>query len=475
MRAASLADAFAAEPEPEHHAFAQIFEAPAGITGAGRADSQAMFAQLFEPPAVTLFGGADPQLPSAAPHAVENATIAADAATNLTVDAATTAAATAANSVTAGDVADLAGVLAAAFVGAGDAVGVIGDTEARFDNENGADRFDIENGADNFDNENGADSEDHEDHEDHEDSAENRAEIVGAGADVDTAEMTRFVLGEPDADATPLQWVSTDAGVCLPGGCFTPQLARKLKEVAARVVATCRGDAACVLKAPAVRQTANADREFARELAAGVRLKPFGPRNQAQWLTNFDIDRTLRRWAGEFRDFFPCPFAMIDFAETNDALGRVDMRAVARGLNRVVGEPPAALATPCQTFGCVVNTDSSRGPGIHWVCVFVDMRAAPPTVEFFDSLGRPPPMPLVRWLAATADKIGGRVVIASQHRHQQSNSECGVYALFYIRARLDGVPLERFAAEQIADSAMLAFRQHLFADPGEFTNSALAV
>lgn len=48
--------------------------------------------------------------------------------------------------------------------------------------------------------------------------------------------------------------------------------------------------------------------------------------------------------------------------------------------------------------------------------------------------------------------------------HQRSQTECGPYALYYIRSRLEGVPAEDFAnpAARVSDETMEAFRQHLF-------------
>ena len=46
--------------------------------------------------------------------------------------------------------------------------------------------------------------------------------------------------------------------------------------------------------------------------------------------------------------------------------------------------------------------------------------------------------------------------------HQESRTECGLYALFYIRRRLEGTPLSFFEERPVPDEAMTAFRQHVF-------------
>jgi hypothetical protein len=229
-------------------------------------------------------------------------------------------------------------------------------------------------------------------------------------------------------------------------------------------------------------------------------FKPVGPRHGRALLSNTNIDGVLRRWADEFPDFCPCPFAMADFDTNGDAFATADPGGL-----RLAGE---ARGAPCRTFACVHNTDVSSGPGIHWVAVFVDMRPAPDspqdwTVEYFNSAGRPPARPIVRWMERTRARLAAvraqmlanalasasasalasapALSLASAHTpagsaesravtgvcHQRSQTECGPYALYYIRSRLEGVPADDFAnpAARISDAAMEAFRQHLFRAP----------
>ena len=216
--------------------------------------------------------------------------------------------------------------------------------------------------------------------------------------------------------------------------------------------------------------------EFAR------RFKPAGPRDSRALLSNSNIDGVLRRWADEFPDFCPCPFAMADFETNGDAFATADPAQL-----RLDGE---ARGAPCRTFACVHNTDISSGPGIHWVAVFVDMRPEPAgpgewCVEYFNSAGRPPARPIIRWMervraqlvAARAQLSAGKELPAAAGKvetravtsvaHQKSQTECGPYALYYIRRRLEGAPADEFAdpMRRVPDAAMEEFRRHLFRAP----------
>ena len=234
----------------------------------------------------------------------------------------------------------------------------------------------------------------------------------------------------------------------------------------------------CVVAHPDFRSFATEN-----ELASGaridadleVRFKEQGPRNSTELLSNTNIDGVLRRWAREFPEFFPCPFAMMDFDATGEAFAEIDLPDV------LEGKVPKGLADgldlgPRRCFGCVVNTDVSSGRGKHWVAVFVDCRAgaAPWSVEYFNSSGRAPPKPMVRWMersrarladyrAAKGTKAADVVAVpVTDLDHQESKTECGLYALYYIRRRLEGSPYAVFTEKIVPDAAMFKFRAHVF-------------
>lgn len=205
-------------------------------------------------------------------------------------------------------------------------------------------------------------------------------------------------------------------------------------------------------------------------------FKPAGPRFGTDLLSNFNLDECLQRWAAEYPAHYCCPFSMMDFEREDYQFSKVSLPAIRRGeVRQAVFDPatpgrPAQLARPCTTFSCVLNTDVSTGPGKHWVCVFVDMRPGRPwTVEYFNSAGNPPPRTLTRWMEAAAADLRAafpaeEVVTCAVTSvvHQRSRTECGVYVLYYIRARIEDVPLDHFREWVVPDKPMQEFRQHLF-------------
>jgi hypothetical protein len=218
--------------------------------------------------------------------------------------------------------------------------------------------------------------------------------------------------------------------------------------------------------------------ELVRE--AATRFKPKGPRDSTALLSNFDIDAVLEQWAAEFSEpgnaFYNFSFAMMDFEKTGDHLARVDPCDIIDG--QAVQSLGAAgkARRPCNTFACVLNTDYSSGRGKHWVAVFGDCRGDGPwSVEYFNSAGNPPPREVVKWAEETAARLklcrvraGSSAPVEATYltntRHQDGNTECGLYALYFIRRRLEGAPPDEFMREagRIPDADMTEFRKHVF-------------
>lgn len=234
-------------------------------------------------------------------------------------------------------------------------------------------------------------------------------------------------------------------------------------------------------------------RSFVREEGAGLaevggtrildleldrRFKTEGPRDSTQLLSNFNIDGVLQKWAAAHPKFFNFSFNMMDFEARGGSLARTDVAGILEGSEpQNLGAMGGVVRRPCDTFGCVLNTDVSSGRGKHWVAVFGDCRGENEwSVEYFNSAGNPPPPPVTRWLENSAARLAefraghprtygtGAVVPVplTDMRHQDSQTECGLYALYYIRRRLEGAPYTEFRDARIPDEAMVEFRKHVF-------------
>jgi len=295
--------------------------------------------------------------------------------------------------------------------------------------------------------------------------------------------------GEPPSDkhVSYLQELTLDKSECLhavDGVCISTKVlpavalvtpleaAEPLKIIeAAEKILGCDTES-CVIMHPKVHEAAK-QLDVLKDLQHDLKykFKPVGPRNSTALLSNVHIDAVMRQWATEFTDFYAAPFAMADFETNGDAFGKIKLADLYSG---------KGSQNICRTFGCIHNTDVSRGRGIHWVAVFVDMRAPPEstipwTLEYFNSAGRAPAVATTRWmerqradLIKLREELSASVAVevwaVSNVSHQNSQTECGPYALYYIRRRLEGAAPKDFMDSDfiIPDSAMTEFRQYLF-------------
>lgn len=185
-------------------------------------------------------------------------------------------------------------------------------------------------------------------------------------------------------------------------------------------------------------------------------FKPEGPARNFELLSNFNIDDVLDQWDRLFKgNFLHIDFQMRDFEKVRSKLATVDFaKEIKKGHD---------------TFGVVLNTDYSTGPGIHWFCIFGDFRDPKLyTLEFFNSSGNLPLPEVQTWLHRTKEKleknigVQTKVIIVTRMEHQKDDHSCGPYSLFYIWCRLHGIPYQFFGNNRVPDKLMHEYRKHLF-------------
>lgn len=131
---------------------------------------------------------------------------------------------------------------------------------------------------------------------------------------------------------------------------------------------------------------------------------------------------------------------------------------------------------PLTSFGVVCNTDTSKGRGIHWFCIFISMDQRDENgniwirIELFNSSGndignskfnkfwhtKALEISKLTKLKCTYEKV-------SSISHQRSNTgNCGAYSLYYIYSRLKGDMPSDFDKSVIRDEDMEDFRKILF-------------
>lgn len=220
-------------------------------------------------------------------------------------------------------------------------------------------------------------------------------------------------------------------------------------------------------------------------------VKPNGPGSSQKWFSGKNINDNLKRFAkepqGEVKKpsiavggekkktcdgltFFECGnqpsesekriplylgYSMIDFKTSGCPLGHLFTN------NYFDKDENSEYLFNC--LGTVLNTDDSYGGGQHWFAIFVNFVTEPYSLEYFDSGGTNIPPEIVELFKVLKGNQPDTIIINVSRRVQQKDRySCGAYALYYVYARLQGVPWTYFRDNITGDNLMHKFREHLF-------------
>jgi hypothetical protein len=120
-----------------------------------------------------------------------------------------------------------------------------------------------------------------------------------------------------------------------------------------------------------------------------------------------------------------------------------------------------------RSVGIVFNTDVSTGPGQHWIALFVDLnpKYENARITYFDSYSKAPEPEIQRLMFRWKEqwdstKIHSKPTELTYNKtlHQQQDSECGMYCIYFHWCCLSGVPMER----RVPDEVVRSFRGLLY-------------
>lgn len=167
--------------------------------------------------------------------------------------------------------------------------------------------------------------------------------------------------------------------------------------------------------------------------------------NPDEWLSNFDIEDVLNQYEDSNPEFKLMGPTTVDFdTQVPEQGGKCVLEDLCKfDLAHFIREKKTKI-------GIVINLDKRHGSGSHWVSMFVDIENK--FIFFFDSADHPIPrevwmkkpkkgkQPLVNRIIEQGKKEGIEFVFYNNkgHEHQKTDSECGMYTLFFIITMLTG-------------------------------------
>lgn len=152
-------------------------------------------------------------------------------------------------------------------------------------------------------------------------------------------------------------------------------------------------------------------------------------KNPDEWLSNYDILEVVNQYEYNYKNFKFIGPTPINF---NSPDIRNKKNCVWNELCNF--NLDYYIKNKIDKIGVIFNLAKQGDPGTHWVSLFINLKRK--FILFFDSNGDPPP-PEVYQLIEKIKKQGNKnkikfKFIHNKLEHQQSNTECGMYSLYFI-------------------------------------------
>jgi hypothetical protein len=167
-------------------------------------------------------------------------------------------------------------------------------------------------------------------------------------------------------------------------------------------------------------------------------------KNPREWLSNHDIDAAMEQYVAAYPDFMNVPASAIDYDYRMP-----NGQCVARALCQF--SLADCIAKKINKIGVIFNLDKHNLGGSHWVALFIDI--AHKYIFFFDSAGANIPRDTRRFIAEVERQGKSlsspiKFTVRSNYpvTHQHGDTECGMYALFFISTLVSNT----FSLKQVA-------------------------
>lgn len=158
--------------------------------------------------------------------------------------------------------------------------------------------------------------------------------------------------------------------------------------------------------------------------------------NPNEWLSNEDILAVLRQYEQKYKEFKFLGPSMIDFDKVLENNNCVENELCHFSLEKMIENKKSKI-------GIIFNLDDHTKSGSHWVSLFIDIPEK--VIFYFDSAGAKIPLEIKVFKDRVIEqgmKLQNKINFVyhdnEDNDHQQGNTECGMYSLFFIITMLTG-------------------------------------
>ena len=181
--------------------------------------------------------------------------------------------------------------------------------------------------------------------------------------------------------------------------------------------------------------------------------------NPNEWLTSIDILEVMKQYERTYKCFDFIGPSPIDY-DKHIAYGECVWEELCEfSLKKQLKEGKTKI-------GIIFNLDPHNKPGSHWVAMFIHTKKQ--EIYYLDSYGEKIPRQIKKFAKKVQKqslKLGDKKeykLIENKRRHQFSESECGMYSLYFIIQMLKGTTFKKFTSKRIKDSYMMKLRKIYF-------------
>jgi len=246
---------------------------------------------------------------------------------------------------------------------------------------------------------------------------------------------------------------------CLPDTVYS-ELSTKLRTTKVFEAVGCKaGEEHCLLTKAPLRE--DVKKELRKQYLRPVYPKAW-EKDSDMWLDNYNIMHVMQQYAAAYPWFTFLGVFPIDFSAPNPYRHN--------GVKECLYKETCALdlkkeyAQGKRGIGMVFNLDPHFKGGSHWVGLYINlMDLARPFIGYFDSYGYKTPALIARLMRSFRLQIPTCELGYNARRFQHSNTECGMFSLYYIICMIHGISFREFCKDSVDDAFMLQLRQILFA------------
>ena len=180
------------------------------------------------------------------------------------------------------------------------------------------------------------------------------------------------------------------------------------------------------------------------------------------WLDSENIELVMRQYEETYPTFKFYGAYPIDFSAPDPNAGAnktcIEKEICDLNLKKLAAEGKRHL-------GFIFNLDPHNKGGSHWIAAFTDIPAH--KSYYFDSYGYETPPQIARFLRSLTLQDPRMTLDYCARRFQFSDSECGMYCMYFILMMIEGKSFKDFCRNPVSDKEMLKLRTWFYAPKDE--------